>query len=269
MKPEIRTISTGSFEMDYAVFGTGSTPMVILPGMSLHPVTQSAGSVAAAYRCFAEECTVYLFDRKRNMQKGYEIIDMAEDTALAMEILGIRKSLLYGASQGGMMAMAIAVNHPELVGKLALASTSARKTECGHATMRRWAALADTGDPAALNRDIFRNVYSKAFYEKYKRAFERIENNGTPEELRAFRASTDASINFDIYDRLVEIKCPVQLYGMENDSVLGGEGIKDIAIKLGCEACIYPGTGHALYDEDRDFPEKLKKFFLDSEDSEQ
>ena len=75
---------------------------------------------------------------------------MAEDTALAIESMGLSKISLAGMSQGGMMAMTIAANNPDMVGKLILSSTSSCIKSAQYKTIEKWIEVAKTGDTAAL-----------------------------------------------------------------------------------------------------------------------
>lgn len=264
MKAEIRTYKEGSLEMDYAVFGHGKKSFIILPGMSVCSVMGSAGAVASAYSSFCEEYTVYLFDRKRNMEEGYSVLAMADDTFLAMEGLGIGEADIFGASQGGMIALALAVLHPEKVRRLALASALARQNSRSAATFAEWERLSREGLKQQLNRDIFKKVYSPAFHSRYEKALAMFEDNGSPEDLRRFAILSKASGEFDIFGNLCLVSCPVYAAGAEDDTVLSGCGMREIAEILDCELHTYPGSGHAVYDEDKEFPEKLLEFFRKS-----
>lgn len=235
--------------------------MAILPGMSLCSVLPNATAVARAFEQFASTHTIYLIERKKDIQPGYSVNDMAEDTATMLAALGITDADVYGASQGGMMAIAMAIAHPELVHKLAIVSTHSRQSATSRKVMAEWEQLAGQGDPVALNRSVFSKVYSPAYYKEYERAFKILEKQGSPEDMRRFGILAKATAEFDIYDRLQEIKCPVAVFGVQDDTVLSGQGSKDIADKLGCPYFCYPGTGHAVYDEDPEFPARLFAFF--------
>lgn len=62
---QVKTISVGKTEMDYAIFGRGEKNFVILPGLSVHSVMGAADAIANAYKMFCEEFTVYVFDRPK------------------------------------------------------------------------------------------------------------------------------------------------------------------------------------------------------------
>ena len=259
---EIKSFSCDRFVMDYARFGSGSRCFVIIPGMSVKSVLFSADAIAAAFSMFAEDHTVYVFDRVKDMPDIYTVNDMAEDTAEAMTGLGIEKADIYGASQGGMIALAIAVSHPSLVNRLVLASTQARPNTTSDATMDEWMRLCQETGPECLNHDVFTKVYSQEYYTKYERAFARLESGGTPEEIRRFRILARATKDFDIYGHLGEISCPTLVTGSEKDMVLSSAGAAEIAGVLKCKLHLYKSEGHAAYDEDPEFPSMIHDFLI-------
>ena len=118
MSTEIRTVKTENFTMDYCTFGSGRKILVILPGLSVQSVMLAADAVAQLYSSMTDDYTIYLFDRRKELPDRYPVKEMAKDTLTAMHALGLRKINLFGASQGGMMAMEIASLEPEFVEKL-------------------------------------------------------------------------------------------------------------------------------------------------------
>ena len=68
----IEKAEVNGFSMNYFRFGNGKRIMVILPGLSIGSVMHSAQLIADAYRIFAEEYTVYVFDRRNEVQKDIQ-----------------------------------------------------------------------------------------------------------------------------------------------------------------------------------------------------
>ena len=81
------------------------------------------------YRMFVQDYRVYFFDRRTNVQEGLTNWDLAEDIYCAMEALHIKSADVFGVSQGGMIAMALTLEHPKYIDKLVLGVTSARVNE--------------------------------------------------------------------------------------------------------------------------------------------
>ena len=125
MNYQLESLKNEAFEMEYLRFGEGKKTLVILPGLSIQSVMGAADAVAAAYQSLEDSYTIYVFDRRAELPSPYTVRDMARDTAEAFAALGLRKVCLFGASQGGMIALVLAVEHPELVGKMVLGSSSA------------------------------------------------------------------------------------------------------------------------------------------------
>ena len=113
MSIPIETVHTDTFSMNFFRFGRGEETLVILPGLSVQSVMGVADAVAAAYQPLADVFTVYVFDRRTELPASYSVREMARDTATAFQMLGLKKVCLFGASQGGMIALVIAVEHPE------------------------------------------------------------------------------------------------------------------------------------------------------------
>lgn len=255
------TLTTPTMQMDYCTFGDGKQPFVIIPGLSLLPVTPMAQAVKMQYRAFHNDYRVYLFDRKHNITGGYTIEQMAHDTAAAMIQLGLDGACVMGCSQGGMIAQVIAATHPQLVSKLVLCSTAPHPNPTAERVLGRWIELARQGDVKALNRDVFAHVYSKDYYEKYAQSFALAEDLGSPEDLERFVHLATACLDFDLRQLLPRIACPALVVGSHIDNVLTGEGSQEIARALNAQLIMYDNYGHAAYDEAPDLHSHILEFF--------
>lgn len=261
-KTEIKTVKTERFEMDYFMFGEGKKNFVMIPGVSIEPVSKSAAAVAAAYDMFGKDYTVYVFDRAKNIEGKYSIEDMAEDTAAAMELAGIQDAYILGASQGGMILLCLVRDHPELVNRGILASTAARVSGQGAAVLAQWRDLARAGDVEGINREMFSKLYTPEYRETYKEAFSMLEKQGSADGVRKLAELCEACISFNCLDTLDGIKCPMLVIGAENDTVFPAEEFsREMAEKLNCELYIYEKYCHAVYDEAPDYKDRIMAFF--------
>ncbi len=258
----VKTVSSGGMEMDYIVFGSGEKAFVILPGLSVHSVMGSADAIAEAYKDFADEYTVYLFDRAKNISEGYSVRDMAADTAAAMKALGIENADVFGASQGGMIAQYLAIDYPELVRKMILGSTLAKPNGGFNSIVDEWISLAEAKQETELLESFVDSVYSEATLESYRDTLISMNRNISDEEYARFVILAGACKTFDCYDELSGIKCPVLVIGSEGDGVVGAEGSEQIASALGCELYLYDKNyGHGVYDEAPDYRQRCLDFF--------
>ena len=260
----VKTVTVGDVEMDYVVFGSGEKTFVILPGLSVHSVTGSADAIAAAYKDFTSEYTVYLFDRAKDVHEGYTVRDMADDTAAAMTALGIEDADVFGASQGGMIALYLAIDHPELVHKMVLGSTLAKPNDTSRQVVGEWVRLAESGDEAGLLESFADTVYSETTLEAYRDTIISSNTGITDEEFRRFVILAEACGTFDCSDELSSIECPVLVLGSEGDRVVTAEGSRQIAEALSCEIHLYDDSyGHAVYDEAPDYKQRILDFLAE------
>ena len=264
MNTQIETIHTDGFTMDYFRFGHGKKTLVILPGLSVDSVMKYADSVAEAYNLLADDFTVCVFDRRKELPAVYSVYEMAEDTAAAMRALGLDHVCLFGASQGGMIAMLIAAGYPELVGRLVLGSTAARLETGKSEIIENWIHLAKAGDAKGLYLAFGEAIYPPAVFEQSRDLLTAAAESVTDTDLRRFVILAEGIRGFDARDQLREISCPVLVIGSSDDRVLGAEAPEQIAEYLkghtACELYMYNGYGHAAYDLAPDYKERLFHF---------
>ncbi len=262
----VKTVSTDEVTMDYVVFGGGEKTFVILPGLSIHSVMGSAEAIAAAYQSFAEEYTVYVFDRAKDLKEGYTVRDMAEDTAKAMEALHIEGADVFGASQGGMMAQYLAIDHPALVHKLILGSTLSKPNDTFLNVVDTWISLAEARNEESLLASFADQIYGKATLEAYRDYLITSNQGIAEEEYQRFIILATACKNFNCYDALSSIQCPVLVLGSEGDQVVTAEGSREIAEKLNCTLYLYDAQyGHGVYDEAPDYKQRCLDFLQSGE----
>ncbi len=265
MAIKIETVQTDTFAMDYFCFGKGERTLVILPGLSVQSVMGVADAVAAAYQNVAETFTIYLFDRRKDLPPAYSVHDMARDTAAAFKALGLKDVCLFGASQGGMIAMVLAIEYPELVGRMVLGSTSSHVKEPQFKVIEGWIDLAKRGDKEGLYLDFGKEIYPPAVFEAYREALIAAAATVTDADLERFIILAEGMRDFNVTDELPGIRCPVLAIGVFEDQVLDSDATMEIAEKLDFRAdfrlYLYTGFGHAAFDTAPDYRERLVRFY--------
>lgn len=126
------TVKVNDITMYYEIHGTGE-PIVLISGLaSDHSLYQRMGLIP----WLAEKYQVIAFDNrgvghtdKPNIP--YSIEMMADDTAALLHELGITRAHVLGTSMGGRVAVALALQHPQLVKSLVLISTAMKMTGSG------------------------------------------------------------------------------------------------------------------------------------------
>lgn len=253
--------------MNYVRFGHGDRTLVILPGLSdgLANVRGKALMLARPYRAYFDRYTIYMFSRRDGLAAGATIRDMARDQAAAMRALGLCGACVMGVSQGGMVAQYLAIDHPDLVEKLVLAVTAPRVNPIIQKCVSHWIELAKRGDHKHLMIDTAEKSYSEARLAKYRRIYPILGLVGKPRSYKRFLANAEAILRFDAMDEIGKIACPTLVIGGEDDKTVGVEASRELNARIENSALhIYPGLGHALYEEAPDFNDRVFRF-LDGE----
>ncbi len=265
MSIQIETVRTERFSMNYFRFGRGGKTLVILPGLSIQSVMGAADAVAAAYQSLEDRYTIYVFDRRAELPSLYTVRDMARDTAEAFAALGLRKVCLFGASQGGMIALVLAVEHPELVGKMVLGSSSAHVQQAQYRVIEDWVRLAKAGDREGLYLAFGREIYPPEVFKQYRDTLIAAAATVTDAELSRFIILAEGIKDFNVSDELEKIRCPVLALGVYEDAVLDSDATMEIAEKLDdrpdFRLYLYVGYGHAAFDTAPDYRQRILSFF--------
>ena len=249
-------------EMSCISFGSGKKNFVIIPGLSIHGVMEQAEQIAAAYQEFAADYTVYVLDRPRALRPEMTIRELAENAASTMQRLGIRDANLFGASQGGMIAQYIAIDHPELVRKMVLGSTLCRVNKTFAQEVGEWIRLAENRNETQLVKKFVEDVYSEKTLASYRDVLISANTGISEAEYARFLILAKACGTFNCREELHRVQCPVLVLGSEGDKVITAEGSKEIAEALNCELYLYDGSyGHAVYDEAANYKQRCREFF--------
>ena len=180
----------------------------------------------------------------------WSIADLSRDLASLLDALGRAPAHVVAHSAGGVFAMALALERPELVASLFLVGTSAElKPEIAERSYLRWAAIAESdGLEAAL----------------------RAMGMPAPREPAPPRAALGlartcraiATLATDpIAPRLSEIRCPTLYLVGERDPFGVGGSVRASRAVPGAELLILPEAGHAPFREQpRAFDARLAAF---------
>lgn len=254
------TLNLCTTTMDYVTFGTGTKPLVIIPGLSVRGVKGAAASLAYMYRLFAKEFKVYVFDRKAELPEVYTVREIAADVAEAMRLLEISNADVFGVSQGGMIAQYLAIDHPELVHKMVLGVTLSRNNATVEQVIADWISMAEQGNFDGFVQDMLYKMYSDAYIKKYHLLLPIAAKFSKPKDFGRFIILAKACLTCNTYDELDKIKCSVLVLGGKKDKIVTGQASEEIVEKLQCECYMYEDLGHAAYEEAKDFNRRIYEF---------
>ena len=187
-------------------------------------------------------------------RSGYAITDLTRDTLGLLERLSVSRIHIVGMSMGGMVAVSIALQRPEMVGGLVVAgSMAAPDARVMHVLNSRkvmqrrmnrydyfWALAGWMFAPEALRDPAFANGFAR-----------RAAENPYPQALSAFDQLVDGIGQFDVRASLEEIRPPTLVLVGEQDILTPPYLSRALAEGIpGTELVVLPGLGHFCASED-------------------
>jgi pimeloyl-ACP methyl ester carboxylesterase len=223
--------NVNGININYTVIGSGE-PLVMIMGFG---GDQSAWKRQVS--AFKKHYQVTTFDNrgtgKSDKPKGsYFPKLMAEDTIQLMDFLKIDKAHILGVSMGGLIAQEIAINHPERILKLILASTFACQDDKANGLTPDMLVAAELPPRQGFNRllDASVNKFFNRFIliPLFKLQTRRIKEP----EITALIGQVDGFKGYDSLDRLPLIKAPTLVLTGTKDRVVKPESSKTISQKI-------------------------------------
>lgn len=257
------SVTIGNTDMNYVSFGKGDKNLIVMPGLSdgLVTVKGKALLLAYPYAKYFEDYTVYMFSRKNDMPKGHSIRDMAADQAKALKELGITKTSVMGVSEGGMIAQCLAIDFPEMVEKLILTVTAPKANAMIHENVGAWIEMAKKNDHKSLMIDVAEKSYSEKYLKMYRKAYPILGHVGKPRNYDRFFVNANAILGFDVFEELDKILCPTYIIAGDEDKTVGTGASYELKEKIkDSELYVYEGLGHAVYEEAKDFYDRVLDF---------
>ena len=120
-------------KLAYEVLGA-SGPYLIAVGISNCPAVRTRyRATALRWERMTRICRLILYDRRgvgfsAAPERGYSLLASVEDLRAVLDAAGAERAVLWGAADGGPLAIAFAVHHPERVAGLLLLGTTAKYT---------------------------------------------------------------------------------------------------------------------------------------------
>ena len=256
-------INVDDTTVNYISFGKGNKNLILIPGLGdgFKTVKGLAIPFSIMYKKFSADFKVYSFSRKNKLPNNYETIDMANDVVKCMNELGIEKASFVGVSQGGMILQHIAINHPEKVEKLVFVVTVPESNTMIEENVDIWLEMAFKKDFKAIMVDTAKKSYTGKYMKKNIRSAKSLALFYKPKNYERFIVQAQACKKHNAMENINKITNPTLIIGGGKDLILGVEG----SLKLHKEISnsiidIYEEYGHGLYEQAKDFNDKIYNF---------
>ncbi|MCL4303752.1 MAG: alpha/beta hydrolase [Anaerolineae bacterium] len=254
-------VNINGLNMYYEIHGSGQ-PLVLLHG-AFSAVGTSFGKLlpelAKTRQVIAFELQGHGHTADIDRRMSYE--QMADDTAAALQQLGIERADFFGYSMGAAVALQVAIRHPELVRKLVLASVSYRLDGLHPGLMEGLAEMKPE------------MMFGSPWHEEYMRIAPRPENFAA---LFAKKTEMDRGTRNIPAETIQAIKAPILLiigdsdiirpeHAVEMFRLFGGGIMGDTpAGPPASQLAILPGTTHVTLVDRADLLLPIIPPFLDA-----
>jgi pimeloyl-ACP methyl ester carboxylesterase len=251
--------------LPYARFGNGPHNLVVFDGLDFQHKPPSRILLWMTYgylRRLANDYSIYIVSRKPRLPQGYSLRDMSNDyTIMIKNELGGAVDII-GVSTGGAIAQHLAIDHPDLVGRLVLVMTGFRLNEEARELQREVAELARKGkrraayallSTAIIQKGIARHLFKYFMWLMGPLMIPADPSDGIVE--------IEADDCYDLSDQLDRIKAETLVIGGEEDFFYA---IRETAEKIpGARLVLYPDVGHnAMFVRSRKFGGEIRAFLL-------
>ena len=247
--------STGTYanvnglKMYYEIHGTGGTPLVLLHGGG-STIDHSFGKVLGT---FAKTRQVIAFEQQghghtADVDRPFSFEQSADDTAALLRHFKIEQADFYGYSNGGNIAMQVAIRHPRLVQKLVVASAFFKRDGL-------YPGLWDAMKQAKL----------ETMPAELKEAYLGVSPH--PERLQSFHdKSAKRMLEFKDWrtEDIQSIKAPSLIVIGDADIVRPEHAVEMFRLVPHGELAVLPGTNHMMVVNRADLLLSIIPPFLDS-----
>ncbi len=256
-----RYASVNGLKMYYEIHGAGR-PLVLLHG-AFSAIGTSFGKLLPS---LAKTRQVIAFElqghgRTADIDRPLTLEQMADDTAAALQQLGIERADIFGYSMGAGVALHLAIRHPDVLRKLVLASVTYNMSGIHPGLME---GLADMKPEM---------MFGSPWHEEYTRIAPHPEKFAT---LFAKKTQMDRQLRDLPAETIQAIKAPTLLIIGDSDLVrpehavemfrlLGGGVFGDTPAGLpNSQLAVLPGTSHVTLVDRADWLLSMIGEFLDA-----
>jgi pimeloyl-ACP methyl ester carboxylesterase len=184
--------------------------------------------------------------------RPFDMAQLADDAAHAMETLGFHRTSVLGWSMGGFVAQILALQRPDRVNKLVLLSTDPGGADADLASAAVWSQLIDTaGSPQEQARRLLSLLFPSPVAESFYREFGEIVADArarlSPGSVNRQAAAMDAWHRNGVANRLREIRAPALVASGTEDIVIPpSNALKLVNAIPGAWLVQFPRGGHAF-----------------------
>ena len=108
-------------------------------------------------------------------------------------------------------------------------------------------------------------VYSDEYQIKYAEPIRKVLDNGNEDDCSTMAVHTGMILRADLREYAQKIKTPTLVVGAKTDHVFSYRDVSETAHLIGCKSFFYEESGHAVFDEEPGFKQKVLEHYAASE----
>lgn len=196
-------------------------------------------------------------------EEAYSPFQHASDIHDLIEHLGLKAPWVVGLSLGGLVALALALEHPEELRGIVLVSTTAHVDRYTREVETRWMQVfREEGVEAYLNR-LLQDVFYPDWLLDHLDEADRFREDQRHRRLAGIAPSAAGSFSWDVRGQIARIRLPTLVVHGMDDRVVDPTSARILRQTiLGSEMKLYANTGHLLHREHpKEFARLLEDFF--------
>jgi 3-oxoadipate enol-lactonase len=182
----------------------------------------------------------------------YTVSMLAQDAVSVLDAAGVERAHVLGTSLGGMVALQLALDRPDRIDRLVLASTTAggpASAPMPEQTVRLMQEAPSLPSDVALRRFVENAFGPTPDEQKVERILE--HRLATAQPPAAWAAQAAAGAAFDVWERVPEIRVPTLVLTGDRDAVVDARNSESLAARIpGARLEVFPGLGHLFFWED-------------------
>jgi 3-oxoadipate enol-lactonase len=247
-------IRAGTIEINYETYGEGDPLLLIMgfgaSGAAWLPILP----MLPGFKC------IYYDNRGTGSSDaptdGYTIPQMADDASNLLGAIGIPRAKVFGISMGGMIAQELTLRHPQQVERVVLGCTTpgglhgVRPPDELIERLIQGMELAHSDNLDAALDILMPLLFPKEFIANHPELRQLMTAGlkmAPPPARNVLERTRAGAWDFDAYDRLHQIKCPVLIVHGDKDALAPVENASLIKNQIPhAELFLIPGAGHSF-----------------------
>ncbi len=202
-------ITVNDIAINYRFDGPEDAPVVTFSNSLATTLAMWAPQVAA----LADRYRILRYDTRGHGATSapdgpYALADLARDTRLLLEALGIARTHFVGLSLGGMIAQMLAIHHPEMLASVSLCDTTSRMPPETDGAWDARIATAETEGMSALVDGTLERWFTAPFRAAGAAAVDQVRAAILATPAAGYAGCCHAIRGLDLTDRLAAVEMP-------------------------------------------------------------